>query len=376
MSVGSREDAVGRLAHLSRQGLDLASFWHAASDVLAGVVPHYMSPCWYTLDPDSLLITSHYSDDIAELPREWLDQEYFADDVNQLVEVARSGDRVSTLHAATGGDPASSPRWHQNMEYGGDQELIAALTERDGRTWGALGLYREPGQPMFDDREIRIIREAAGRLAEGARRALTLGEAKEPEGVDAPAIVILDRAWDVESATPTAGAWIDELPGGDWDRGRLPPSVLSVVSQASGDEGSEEGARLTTLARSGIWAAVTAEPLSGPRSGQVAVLIERASPTRIAPILMAAYGLTEREQELTRLVLQGDSTAAIARDLFISPHTVQEHLKKIFDKTGARSRRELTAKVFFTHYEPRVRDNESRAARDAFLRGGPIPADP
>jgi DNA-binding CsgD family transcriptional regulator len=101
------------------------------------------------------------------------------------------------------------------------------------------------------------------------------------------------------------------------------------------------------------------------------VIVEPAHPARITPLLMSAYGLTEREQEVTRLVLQGDSTAQIAERLVVSPHTVQEHLKSVFDKTGVHSRRDLVGKVFFSHYEPRLRDNEQRAIDGLPLRGGP-----
>ncbi len=72
---------------------------------------------------------------------------------------------------------------------------------------------------------------------------------------------------------------------------------------------------------------------------------------------MAAYQLTPRERDITRLVMQGDSTGQIADRLVLSPHTVQQHLKSIFDKTGVRSRRDLVGKISFTHYEPRLRDN-------------------
>jgi DNA-binding CsgD family transcriptional regulator len=87
---------------------------------------------------------------------------------------------------------------------------------------------------------------------------------------------------------------------------------------------------------------------------------------------MSAYGLTERERDITRLVLQGHSTTQIADRLVLSAHTVQQHLKSVFDKTGVRSRRDLMGKVFFSHYEPRVRDNEHRTAQGLPLRGGPI----
>jgi hypothetical protein len=71
-------------------------------------------------------------------------------------------------------------------------------------------------------------------------------------------------------------------------------------------------------------------------------------------------------------VLQGSSTAEVAERLVVSAHTVQQHLRGVFDKTGVRSRRDLVAKVFFAHYEPRLHDNERRAIADQPLRGGPF----
>ena len=43
------------------------------------------------------------------------------------------------------------------------------------------------------------------------------------------------------------------------------------------------------------------------------------------------------------------------------------------DKTGIRSRCDLVGKVFFSYYEPRLRDHEGRAVLDKLLRGGPAP---
>ncbi len=101
MGLYAKERARGRIAELAGQGLDLPTFWREAADAVATTVPRCMSPCWFTLDPASLLVTSHYQAEIAEIPPEWLAHEYFEDDFHKMADVARSERGASTLHQAT-----------------------------------------------------------------------------------------------------------------------------------------------------------------------------------------------------------------------------------------------------------------------------------
>lgn len=376
MKSHAQSRAQERIASLAGEGLDLPTFWRESTEILARVVPHYMSPCWYTLDPASLLATSHYQAELEELPREWLAAEYYEDDFHDMAGVARSAAGVSTLYEATGGDPSRSRRWHANMQMGGDQELLLALRTRSGQAWGMLGLYREPGAPRFDEEELRFLRTVAPCLADGAQRGLLVGEASDPEGPDAPGLVVLKADWSVDSLTPGVERWLAQLPDGDWEQGRLPPAVLAVAGRALRSaelpDAPGEVAVARVLSKEGRWMVLHGASMVAGGGRRVAVIIEPAHPERIAPLLMAAYGLSEREQDVTRLVLCGDSTTQIAGALCVSPHTVQQHLKNVFEKTGVRSRRELVGKVFFTHYEPRVRDNERRVLDGQPLRGGPL----
>jgi len=125
--------AADKIASLCTQPRDLVALWRSATQVLATAVPHWWTPCWYTLDPASLLMTSHFHEGLDEFPQQWLASEYYDEDVNQLADVMRSASGISTLHEATGGRPSSSPRWHRNMTLGGDQELIARLRTRSGQ---------------------------------------------------------------------------------------------------------------------------------------------------------------------------------------------------------------------------------------------------
>ncbi len=60
------------------------------------------------------------------------------------------------------------------------------------------------------------------------------------------------------------------------------------------------------------------------------------------------FGLTKREQDILRAVVDGDTNKEIARRCAISENTVKRHLMHIFNKVGASSRVELA--LFAAHH--------------------------
>jgi hypothetical protein len=69
--------------------------------------------------------------------------------------------------------------------------------------------------------------------------------------------------------------------------------------------------------------------------GSIAVVIEPATRNEVAPMIIEAYDLTDREQQITRLIARGAATADIAEQLHLSAHTVRDHIRGIFQKVGS-----------------------------------------
>jgi DNA-binding CsgD family transcriptional regulator len=57
------------------------------------------------------------------------------------------------------------------------------------------------------------------------------------------------------------------------------------------------------------------------------------------------YGLTERQAEIVRRLLNGQRVQGIARELFLSPSTVRNHLSASYQKLGVNSQAELIDKL-------------------------------
>jgi DNA-binding NarL/FixJ family response regulator len=66
---------------------------------------------------------------------------------------------------------------------------------------------------------------------------------------------------------------------------------------------------------------------------------------RKAAASLEGPGLSRRELEVIRLVANGRTNREIAREFFLSPRTVDMHVRNIFVKLGCRSRAEATRKA-------------------------------
>lgn len=375
----AQQTALERIRRLSCAGLDVAGFLKEVNPIVSQVVPNRVgeleAPFWYTVDPESHLVTSIYGEGCDVDPGEYMQWELLADDVMKTADVLGNPRGVQTLHEVTDGEPERSPIYVDVMvPHGMAQELLVALRTPTGENWGTTRLNRAPGDPMFSEHEIAFMATAAPLIAEGVRRGLLVGEATEPDRPDAPALAVITVEGEVHSISRGAQEWFARFPDDDGWQDGVPTSVLAAAAAAVREAEQTGGSGVSTARvpmTDGRWAVVHGAVMGTNLDSTITVIIQPAHPDRIAPLLMSIHGLTEREQQVTQLLLRGGSTTELAKQLGLSPHTVQQHLKNIFAKTGANSRSEVVAKIYFACYDLRTRDNRARIQADLPIGGGP-----
>ncbi len=367
MRVDAARRARREIASLVHDGLGWLEFTRQFNRVVHGVVP-FDSSCFHPLDPSTLLLTGYYSHNLDDEPRLPY-HEYAIADVNQWAWMARTRQPVGLLSEATQGELQRSPRFRALMHPRGIRhELRMAFTDPHD-AWGIGGLYRNAARSDFDTDEVRFVRDLSPLVAEGMRRAMLTtvsGQAVSPR----PGVVIVGRDGEVASVSEPATQMLADVPEEGEGEPREVPLVVRTVAELARRDGGPDGlgARARVLGRSGRWLVFHGSKLAGSEGGQVAVVIEPARPRDTAPLLLAAYRLTAREREVTAQCLAGASTNQIAARLYITPHTVQDHLKAVFEKVGVRSRRELVSRIFDDRVMPHLGTRSRRP-----LVGSPVP---
>ena len=315
--------------------------------------------CWHTLDPGSDLITQHRLQDLPDRFPVLANNEYAVEDVNKFQRLARAERKAATLSEATGGHPERSPRFRDLLTPAGLGPELRSAFVADGATWGALILVRRAGQPEFEDRDVELLANASALFARAVRRGLIAEACESTVAVaDAPGVIELDASDELIRASSSAEPLLAELSGSTVEAGLRSASIHAIASATRSAIAAGHPALPSSAVKTppGSWLVLHGGLLGDTRSGQVTVFIQRAHPTLVAPLLLKAYGLTPREQEVTQLMLRGATTTQAAQRLAISPHTINDHIKSIFAKTGARTRGELSAKLFFGEHLPRIQE--------------------
>jgi DNA-binding CsgD family transcriptional regulator len=368
MDRDRRRRVKREIVALCSSGLDAGALYPAAMRQIGRLVP-YDRICWHTVDPVTRLFTSATEQNLGHEPR-LPTYEYEIPDVNKWAYLAGRPLPAGVLSRATHGHPEQSPRFRDLLAPRGVAHELRASLVSDGRCWGCLGLYRDRGSPDFAEEDAAFVAETGAHIAAGVRRALLLNALAMPRpGSDVPGVLILDAAGEVSAMNTTAEELISLFPDDFEPPGQpVPHIVLAVAAQARRAACGVDGIPARSRARTvtGQWVVLHGTCLGDMPGAPTAVIIEPARPAVLAELIVLAYGFTPREREVTRLVILGLSTTDIAQELHLSPFTVQDYLKGIFDKAGVRTRRELVATVFRDHYWPGVLASERTGAGGFF----------
>jgi len=318
-----------------------------------------------TVDPSTLLYTSAFREGMpADVTPRFLHNEFAEEDVNKIRYLATAAQPVNWLDQATAGDRELSPRYRDVMRPNGFGDELRAAIRADGWCWGFMCLHRQDGSGGFGIDDASFLSELVPHLAAGLRRCAVAESVSVSTEFDGPGVFTVAPDWSIGSATPAAQRWLAELAEEEAPQLRdLPISVYAVVEKLRGlradDLANGFVPSVRVRARSGRWLTLHGSYLSGNRI-EAAIVIEPSDRHDLAPLIIAAYGLTVRESQVAQHLLLGASTKEIAAVLSISAHTVNDHVKAIFDKTGSRSRGDLLGRIFAAHYLPSLKANETK----------------
>ncbi|GII66517.1 hypothetical protein Skr01_66020 [Sphaerisporangium krabiense] len=355
---------------------DALTLFSRASEHLRAIVP-FDAAVWRATDPMTGMMTSpirveNLSQDGCSV---YWESELLTENVNLFSDLARAEVPAAGLHAATGGLPGRSTLYQAFLRPRGLKDELRAVARTDGHPWGQISLFRADGNRVFGADDLAVLHRVSAIMA---RRLRSFAEPRvDPEAGPTPSdglgpgLLCFDPSGRLVSINDEAHGFLREIaelgaePASPTALGvTVPAWIHSTVSKARAiAAGRDKGcARLRVRGRHGRWLVCHASCLRGADGelGASVVVIERAPISEVASLMVRAYQLTDRELEITQLIARGMGTVEICEKLFISPHTVRDHVKSIFQKVRVTSRGELVAKLFTEHYAPLSEGREQR----------------
>jgi DNA-binding CsgD family transcriptional regulator len=369
---------VDDVASLGRRGLPREQYFAEVAARLRRMID-CDATCWHTLDPQTGLMTSDapyelissgvFTPETASAAGERIvASEYFVDDVNTFADLASRRVPVGILSRVTGGRPERSTRYRELLAPAGIPfELRAAFVTR-GRCWGAVHIARREHKRDFTEQEADVLAGLTTAIADGIRTSVRFDAARQAHDRSAPGLVVLGASNEVELITPPAQELLEAMRSSAMTDGSAPTPLRALAAftrrhHAAGADGQPDIVAVPTPSG---WITLHASLPDGRADGQVAIVLERTATPQATALRLEADGVTPREREIATLIAQGRTNPEIAEALFLSPYTVQDHIKSLFEKTGVASRQELVARVFLDDYLPHVVQRAPLTSAGAF----------
>lgn len=259
-----------------------------------------------------------------------------------------SGRRAARLEDLVD-DIDSDPYMTDILRPSGLRHDVQVACVGGGWSWGHMCLRRGDKDRAFEQHEVRFLASVAPHLTAGlraasSRSAMAAGPAK------ATGVVVIGQDGKVELANGVAERLFRQPVSGT--RHCLLTAVHIVAArleQALTTAGADLVPQLTFLDEGTreTYRLRAERVLGSDGRDRGLVVIEPAStldPSEQVQTL-ARLGLTPRECDVATAIARGRTTSEIAAELFVSVHTVHDHVRNVFDKVGVSSRQQLAVRL-------------------------------
>lgn len=279
-------------------------------------------------------------------------------------ELMHSPVPAASLLKATQGEPSRSPVWSGVLQRYGVRDVLSVVFADKYGCWAWLDLWRTGDSVPFTDEETAYLGEPAAAVTAGLRRSVArqFRTRLEPEpgpdpaagtgagqpGLPEQAVLTLDDDLAIAGRTASVDDWLQLLQPGPVPHDHVPAEVLNVAAQVAAREAlvDTHAAECRVYVGAGRWASLRANRMESGVSGPtppVAVTIQASTPAARLDMFARAFGLTPRQGELLWLTATGADTAAMADAQGVTPYTVQDQFKQLFQACGVHSRASLLA---------------------------------
>jgi DNA-binding CsgD family transcriptional regulator len=348
-SAAAAERARDQVGRICASGADARTL---RLQVLAelGRVVAFDAYAWVLTDPRTSVGSAPLADVpcLPELPR--LIRLRYLTELNRWTALVDPP--VGLLGRTTQGDLVRSLLWRDLLRRY-DVRDVATVVFRDRHgCWAFLELWRT-GRGAFGPDDVAFLEQLVPPVTSGLRRSVAETFQAPLPGLSAPAgplVLLLSPSLEVARQTPgTTGALRLLVPRDD-EAPPVPAGAYNVGAQLLAVEAGVDSSPPTARVHlaGGVWLTLRAARLGseGPPAGRdIAVTIAESTPGERLDLLVRSAGLSQREGELLGHLAEGRDTREVAERMFLSVHTVQDHLKSVFGKTGIRSRRALLSSV-------------------------------